>query len=404
VAPTATGATSMTRGSAPPALPDAREDGDARNARGAGAGSAVLTGVVRPGGGLVRVERHDSVDAIADDWDALADRTGSVPWMRPGWIRAWWSAFGHGRLEVVTVWRAGRLAALAVVRHLLGEVLTPSDWYTPCSGLLGEDDEALAVLAEALLERRPRRLELRQVVRGHPGLAACRVAAADAGYHVLERTLQRAPYLDLGSFDGDFAAYEATRSRELVRNVRRGRRRLAELGRVSVEFHDGRERLAELLEEAFRVEASGWKGERRSAMASRERTRLFWTTVFGWAASRGWLHLAFLHLDGRAIAFQANVGTGDVRYGVKTGYDGAFGRASPGALLMYEELKEASRAGLRRFELLGPDQPYKMAWATGMHEISLLQAFAPGPMGTLERIAFERARPVVKRLLRSRHG
>ena len=40
---------------------------------------------------------------LAEEWDGLADRVGAAPWTRPGWVAAWWRAFGSGRLQIVEV-------------------------------------------------------------------------------------------------------------------------------------------------------------------------------------------------------------------------------------------------------------------------------------------------------------
>ena len=44
----------------------------------------------------------ENYEEIFDEWDALADRVAATPFMRPGWIAAWWRAFGSGKLEVLT--------------------------------------------------------------------------------------------------------------------------------------------------------------------------------------------------------------------------------------------------------------------------------------------------------------
>jgi hypothetical protein len=53
------------------------------------------------------VERHESVEPLRREWDVLADRTDVEPWLRPGWIAAWWCAFGRGSLFVLVLRRRG---------------------------------------------------------------------------------------------------------------------------------------------------------------------------------------------------------------------------------------------------------------------------------------------------------
>jgi hypothetical protein len=68
------------------------------------------------------------------------------------------------------------------------------------------------------------------------------------------------------------------------------------------------------------IEASGWKGERGAAIISRPETRSFYTEVSRWAARNGWLRLAFLRLDGRALAFQCGLEDGGTHYFLKGGF------------------------------------------------------------------------------------
>src|SRR5262249_51522783 len=73
----------------------------------------------------------EAVEAVRDEWDRLADRTGAAPFLRPGWIEAWWYAFGAGRLEVLREEGEGRVRALLPVRHRYGAINSPSNWHSP---------------------------------------------------------------------------------------------------------------------------------------------------------------------------------------------------------------------------------------------------------------------------------
>jgi hypothetical protein len=57
------------------------------------------------------------------------------------------------------------------------------------------------------------------------------------------------------------------------------------------------------LEEGFRVEGSGWKGVYGTSISSHPATRRFFTEVAYWASKCGWLRLAFLCLNDRALDF-----------------------------------------------------------------------------------------------------
>ncbi len=82
--------------------------------------------------------------AVSSEWEDLAERTGATPFVRPGWVAAWWDAYGKGRLEIRCVRHAadGRLAALVPVRREGGVLGSPTNWHSPTFGLLAESDEA----------------------------------------------------------------------------------------------------------------------------------------------------------------------------------------------------------------------------------------------------------------------
>ncbi len=343
----------------------------------------------------MRVETRDSVRELAAEWDELADRVAAEPWLRPGWVDAWWEAFGAGRLRIVAVRRGDRLAGVLPLMEQRGVVRSTSNWHTPEFGLLAERHE-LGELAEALVSRRAHRVWLGFVDAAKPGVVACRAAAQAAGYRVLERTLERSPYVPI---EGDWEAYRVGLGKKLASELRRRRRRLEEAGRFSFEVVDGDERLPALLDEGFAVEAAGWKGARGLAIHSRPETLGFYRAVADWAAERGWLRLAFLRLDGRPFAFDFCIEDRGIHYLLKTGFDPAYARFAPGMILRYEMLARAFSIGLRSYEFLGADEPWKLEWTQATRERRLFHAFAPSVRGLVGWAAFGWGRPVAKRVL-----
>jgi CelD/BcsL family acetyltransferase involved in cellulose biosynthesis len=348
---------------------------------------------------LFRLEIHHAVEPVAEEWDDLADRVGAAPFLRPGWVGAWWRAFGTGRLEIAALRCSGRLAALMPLHARFRRCLSTSNWHTPQFGMLAEADAARRELAAALFERRPIELSLAFVDAAGPDMPAFHAAAGDAGYRTLERTLQRSPYV---AIDGTWDAYVRRLSRNRRSQIGRRRRRLEDRGRLVLEVVGGGERLDELLEEAFNVEASGWKGATRTAIASRPETRRFYGEIAHWAARRDWLRVAFLRLDGHPLAVQYLFELGDTQYAIKGGYDPAFERYSPGIVLLQALLERAFATGLRWVSLGGADDPYKAVFSTSHQDYLRFQAFAPSPAGWLHWLAFAHGRPVAKRLLAMR--
>ena len=212
---------------------------------------------------------------------------------------------------------------------------------------------------------------------------------------MLERTLEEPPFL---ATDGDREAYEESLDTHVMSESRRRRRRLSEQGELVFEVRDGTEDLARLLEEGFRVEASGWKAEAGTAIISQEETRRFYTELAEWNAEHGWLRLAFLRLDGRPIAFQFLIEYGGVVSQLKGGFDEAYRKFSPGILLLQDVIAWTFDGSAHRYEFLGAEEAFKLEWAQGQHDRKLLQAFAPSLAGRVDRAVWTYGRPLAKRV------
>lgn len=355
--------------------------------------------VVRPVIDLVRVEHplNFLMDAsgTAAEWEALADRCHASPFLRPGWLHAWWESFGKGTLEILTLRRGwdGRLVGLLPLRRLSGALLSPTNWHSPQFGLLVEDGEAAEALMCALFRDRPRRVDLRFL--DHDAAGQLGIQAMSEGYHIICRTIQRSPYVTI---DGDWDSYQRGIGKKVRSELLRRRRRLEQEGRLVLAVEDGGVRLEELLAEGLRVEAAGWKTEQGTAIGSHPETRRFYTRIARWADTRGWLRLAFLRLEGRALAFDFCLEYDRVHYLLKTGYDPAYRQLGPGKLIRYEMLARAFRSGMTSYEFLGADEPWKLEWTQMGRERQVIQAFRPSPLGVLDWSAHAHGQPLAKRV------
>jgi len=272
---------------------------------------------------------------------------------------------------------------------------SPTNAHSPGFDLLALDGAALTALSAALFQDRVRDITVAPLDASGPALRALREAAGARGYRTFVRPASRAPYLRLA---GDLRGHEASLSRNLRHDVQRRLRRLCEAGVVSVQVGDGSAGLDDLLAEGFRVEALSWKGRGGTAIASGEETTRFYTGLARWAASTGWLRLAFLRLDGRAIAFQFDLELRSRYYSLKIGYDPEFERFSPGKVLAYTMVSRAVSSGLEVYELLGTDEPWKDRWTEQAREQVAFRAFSPSPAGRLASSTFQYGRLLVRKI------
>jgi CelD/BcsL family acetyltransferase involved in cellulose biosynthesis len=341
----------------------------------------------------LKLELHHEIAPLADEWDELADRTGASVFLRPGWFSAWRRAFGRGRLEVIAVRDGRRLVGLAALERGRFVLRSPTNWHTPLWAPLAEDDETLRALTRAIVRRARPWLSLGFVDAGTPALEACRAATASCRTRIY--TLERSPYVAL---NGTWEDYQRRLSAKRRANLNRLWRRLAERGQVEFEVREGPDKLTALLEEGFKVEARGWKGERGTAIGSAPETRLFYEEVAAWAARRGALRLGFLRLDGRALAFDLAVEEGGVHALLKTGFDAAWRSFAPGVLLRERMIEHCFGRGLETYEFLGDTAEWKLEWLDATRDRVAVEAFRPTPAGTVGWVTWAYARPAVRRL------
>lgn len=170
-----------------------------------------------------------------------------------------------------------------------------------------------------------------------PLAAALRSEAAAQGRRLALVHREERALLDS---DLDAEAYlEAAVRAKKRKELRRQHARLAEIGKLRVErFADDR-CLATWTDHFLALEASGWKGNAGSALASHDATAAFFRDALRGAAEHGRLERLSLSLDGRPIAMLANFLAPPGAFAFKTTFDERYARFSPGVLLQLENLR-----------------------------------------------------------------
>src|SRR5215212_4553461 len=106
------------------------------------------------------VRIQESISPLVAEWESLAHRTKAIPFLWPGWIAAWWSTFGAGRLQILTVYEDDHLTGVLPLRRLHGKLGSPTNSHTPMFGFLATTETAMEQLAQALFFQKPRRIDL----------------------------------------------------------------------------------------------------------------------------------------------------------------------------------------------------------------------------------------------------
>ncbi len=120
------------------------------------------------------------------------------------------------------------------------------------------------------------------------------------------------------------------------REFRRLRRRLADLGTLEHRVARGPDEIRHAIEAFLTLEASGWKGRERTAMAIDRYRAAFAREAVHRLAEQDMCRIHTLTLDGRLIASLIVLVESGCAYTWKTAYDENFSTFSPGTLLMIE--------------------------------------------------------------------
>ena len=327
---------------------------------------------------------------LAPRWDALA-AGDATPFASHAWFSSWWEAFGGDRqLRIATLERDGALAAVLpmLARGPRRGLAAMSNWHTPAFRLASADEHAARDLVSGLLRRGRVTLELRGLRDDDPVLAAV-MSGSDRLVHLESGHVS--PALEIA---GSYEAWLADRPKTRARDLRRRRRRLEEEHQTQVFALRPPDDLESELAEGLRVEAAGWKARAGTAIVSRPETRAFYTNLARRLHAVGQLRFSRLEVDGRAIAFEYMVVHQERVFSLKGGYDEQFRAFAPGLQVQVAAIARAFEEGLRSYEFLGADEPWKRSLANAERRHVHARAYPTSPAG---RLSYATRRHVVPR-------
>jgi hypothetical protein len=353
----------------------------------------VLTSVVRG---------RDQFLKLKAEWDsALTAGPDPSPALEHDYLRLWLETFAASQTPIaVTARRENKLAAA------LGFYVSPGvvdgvplrlaqSWCNSHSMrgglLLGPGGvAALPALGHRACEEGWDALCLRDVPREGGLVDALGDVFRAEGCTVALESPMDSPYVPLPAEWGELEKRLDARFRQ---NLRRRRRRLEEHGTVRFEVIETLEGLDTALEDAFAIEASGWKGAEGSAIRSRPELVSFYSSWARRLAQAKRLRLCFLALGERRIAFHFGFVHGRRYYLPKCGFDESHQECSPGQLLMAEVLRRCMEEQLESFEFLGFNMPWKRDWTPLVRPHATLWVFQRTRAGRFAGFLRARVRP-----------
>lgn len=192
----------------------------------------------------------------------------------------------------------------------------------------------LAAMLEAVRKtpELPKLIQAGDMSEGSAVMAALEaIQARGAGHWQLLETRKRAK---LTSCDDPKAFWAGSMSAKRLQGFARKRRQLGKEGELATTVAEQPAAVTAALDEFLRLEASGWKAARHSALASCPATERFTREMIAGLAERRLVLIEALRLNGAPVAMWVILLSGDTAYTWRTAYDEAYGRFSPGTLLL----------------------------------------------------------------------
>lgn len=317
--------------------------------------------------------------AHAGAWNDLWRRSDwTIPPMRAEQLAIWLEHFEPtAQLRAIAVADGERwLATLPIIgpqgRLLPGRGRLPNNFYSTSGELLydSQADDAVASQLLAGLRQLPWGLFwLNFVAYEMPGWRALLAAAEREGVAAFA---QRSFEIGRVELDCEYRVYDASRSRNHRRSLKRTTDRINELGGcvLNVITPTADDDLETLLRRGFEVEDRSWKAASGSSVLRTPGVFDFYLRQARELAARGELKLVYLEHLGQPIAFEYSWVAAGNYISQKVGYDEAFAECSPGQLLrarLYERFCETRECTLIDYRGLLSDATAR--WATTSYSV-----------------------------------
>jgi CelD/BcsL family acetyltransferase involved in cellulose biosynthesis len=348
---------------------------------------------------MYRVERVDNEDgmlALREQWSSLHGQVPGAPvFLTWEWVNAWWCNHKPGwELWVLAACdENGRLAGIApwtLMHHRYGPVkvdrlafVGDHRAYRIHLDVLARREEKDAVFGAMLdyLRTQPRAWDVLDLEALAADSTVKNMLANSSGvYHDVEAL--RCPYTVLPD---SWETYERERLTSTHRWEMRNRRRKLEKdypGQVVFERVRRPEELPAAMAALATLHQQRWHAKGQGSSFDHASFAGFHRDLAALALARDWLRLYLLKVGGQVIAAEYAFLADGALFGYSTAFDVAWGRYSPGQLLMVYMIQDAIAEGVRELDLGRGTFDYKFRW-TDRERVDSHVVLSASPTGHL---------------------
>lgn len=187
---------------------------------------------------------------------------------------------------------------------------------------------------------------------------------------------------------GSFDIYWKSRSKNLIKNIRRYRQRATEsFTQTDMRILDVPEAMHDAVARYGTLESAGWKGAEGTAIHIDNAQGRFYAEIIARFAETGQAQVVEYWLDDQLAASRLVISCDDIAIILKTTYDEALSKFAPGRLLLHAYLEHAfAEKRNKAVEFYTNATQDQLAWATGQRHIRHVMYFRATPLARLRDI------------------
>lgn len=333
-----------------------------------------------------------SLADLKADWDRLMDHRNHEPSVSFEWTTALMESHieEHDKIVFIILKRFGAVIGIVplVVRPMkkLGQTFIRafpvSEFTNTHTDLLLEDssEPVLTALVDALYQSDLGWdvFSMTRLVESQPlGMRLCEVMRQRRRRFEVRRE-QPSFFLTL---DSTFEGYLRRRSGSFRNALKRIERKLKSRGLVEIRDQNDFTGIDQAYEALLSIEDRSWKHAHGTSISSVSRQTAFYRHLCQLAFQKNWLHLGFLYLDDRPVAYNLGLILRNTYYYLKTSYEYSLRPLSPATILRRNLVEELIERRVKELDFPGEPYEWERQWTDEVRWHQSLTLFAPSAKG-----------------------
>lgn len=329
------------------------------------------------------IRTSEALAELQSEWEDLYLRSSPRnPFLSHAWSDACWRArTADAQLFVAALRDMGRLIAVAPlciekragfrILRFIGEDRSDYLGFLCDPAIAGLEQQLLAAVLTAHCE-----WDLALLRQLADSYTTVHEQALSQAFRSRRTEWTRAPYC---ASEGDWEALETNGPSWLKRTRKRLRRFLKDGWEIErFTGHDAARRLDSVSD----IEARSWKGRERAARLQPGSGQDLLRHAFERDDGEH-MELWLASIDGKPVAFQIDFLLADRLWVYQQAYDDDYKRTSVGSFMAYVSFEAAWRAGVREYDYLSGEEPYKLERTNASRSIHHLAVHRRSPRGWL---------------------